>query len=317
MMNVQALINKEVKKANFDSLNSSQYVVWADIVDPTKTELQQIANFVGMDIEELEQLLDEHSRPMVNNLEKYSVIVFSAPLKVKTTKPIVIFISKSTNDLITLREGESRSIDRVNSWDQKRKIVMFEKGPTYILFRLMDEILYTYNIVMEEIDTDLEKIEDEIYSGIPSKERKLMVEMYELKKTLIYFQKGLSANREVIASIEKQYGVFLNKKDLSKFRLLHSDLTRLLELTTTYRDILTTSLEVHLSTISNNLNITMKNLSAWAALILVPSLIAGIYGMNFQYIPNTTWHSGFYIALGIMVLSVVFLYIYFKQKDWI
>lgn len=316
MIKVQILSGKEVRDGSFEDLKS-QNVVWADIADPTKQELEQLASFVGLEINEIEEFLDEHSRPMVTNLEKYSVIVFSAPLKDESTKPLVVFISKSTNDLITLREGESRSIDRVNSWDMKRRVTMFEKGPTYILFRLMDEILSTYNMVIEDIDKSLEGIEDHIYGEKHSKDKKLMVEMYELKKTLIYFQKGLSANREVIASIEKEYGEFLNKKDLSKFRLLYSDLTRLLELTSTYRDILTTSLEVHLSTISNNLNVTMKQLSAWAALILVPSLIAGIYGMNFQYIPKASWPNGFYVALGIMALSVTILYIYFKKKDWI
>ena len=194
---------------------------------------------------------------------------------------------------------------------------MFEKGPTYILFRLMDEILATYNMVIEDIDEKLGVIEDIIYSEENHKEKKLMVEMYNLKKVLIYFQKGLSANREVIASIEKEYGEFLNKKDLSKFRLLYSEMTRLIEITSTYREILTTLLEVHLSTISNSINVTMKKLTAWAALILVPSLIASIYGMNFNYVPKASLRYGFYLALGLMLVSMLILYAYFRRQDWI
>lgn len=316
MIKVHILIGKEVKDGIFEDLKS-QNVAWADIIDPTKHELEEIGNLVGLEVSDIESFLDENARPMINNLEKYSVIVISTPLKEESTKPLVIFISKTTNDFITLREGESRTITRINSWEMKRKVAMFEKGPTYILFRLMDEILFTYNTVIEDIDEKLEQIEDGIYGEKSFKEKKLMVDMYELKKILIYFQKGLSGNREVIASIEKEYGEFLNKKDLSKFRLLYSDITRMIELTSTYRDILTTSLEVHLSTISNNLNITMKQLSAWGALILVPSLIAGIYGMNFQYIPKASLKYGFYMALGIMVISVLALYLYFRQKDWV
>src|SRR3989344_1262064 len=316
MIKVHILSGKEIKEGNFQDLKS-QSVSWADIVDPTKNELELVGELVGLEVSDIESFLDENARPVINNLEKYSLIVFSTPLKEESTKPLVIFISKTTNDFITIREGESRSISRMNSWDVKRKVAMFEKGPTYILFRLFDEILNTYNTIIEDIDEKLEKIEDGIYGEKKFKEKKLMVEMYELKKILIYFQKGLSANREVIASIEKEYGEFLNKKDLSKFRLLYSDLTRLIELTSTYRDILTTSLEVHLSTISNNLNVTMKQLSAWAALILVPSLIAGIYGMNFEYIPKASMKYGFFIALGIMAASMIVLYFYFKRKDWI
>ena len=316
MIKIEVLSEKKINEGNFNDLESDN-VAWADVVNPTKDELKLVGNLVGLGASDIESLLDENARPMINNLEKYSVIVFSTPLKEESVKPLLIFISKSTNDLITIREGESRSINRINSWKMERKVAIFQKGPTYILFRLMDEILTTYNTIIEDIDEKLGKIEDMIYSEENHKEKRLMVEMYNLKKALIYFQKGLSANREVIASIEKEYGEFLNKKDLSKFRLLYSEITRLIEITSTYREILTTLLEVHLSTISNNLNITMKKLTAWAALILVPSLIASIYGMNFNYIPKASLRYGFYIALGLMLFSVIVLYSYFKLKDWV
>jgi len=316
MIKIEVLSDKTISEGNIHDLESDN-VAWADIVNPTKDELKIIGKLVGLESSAIESLLEENSRPMINNLEKYSVIVFSTPLKEESVKPLVIFISKSTNDFITVRYGESRSINRINSWDVKRKIVMFEKGPTYILFRLMDEILATYNMVIEDIDEKLGVIEDIIYSEENHKEKKLMVEMYNLKKVLIYFQKGLSANREVIASIEKEYGEFLNKKDLSKFRLLYSEMTRLIEITSTYREILTTLLEVHLSTISNSINVTMKKLTAWAALILVPSLIASIYGMNFNYVPKASLRYGFYLALGLMLVSMLILYAYFRRQDWI
>ena len=111
--------------------------------------------------------------------------------------------------------------------------------------------------------------------------------------------------------------MFLDRKDLSKFRLLHSDFTQLVELTVTYRDILTTTIEVYLSVVSNNLNITVKKLTAWGAIILLPSIVSGIYGMNFKYLPEAEWRYGYLFALAIMLAMVLVSYIYFKRKEWL
>ena len=104
---------------------------------------------------------------------------------------------------------------------------------------------------------------------------------------------------------------------MPRFRLLASDLTQLIELVSTERDILTTTMEVHLSTVSNALNETMKKVTSWGALILVPSMIAGIYGMNFKHLPWTEQVWGFPLLLFIMAVLMVMLLRFFRKKDWI
>ena len=115
MIKIEVLSDKTISEGNIHDLESDN-VAWADIVNPTKDELKIIGKLVGLESSAIESLLEENSRPMINNLEKYSVIVFSTPLKEESVKPLVIFISKSTNDFITVRYGESRSINRINSW---------------------------------------------------------------------------------------------------------------------------------------------------------------------------------------------------------
>ena len=138
-----------------------------------------------------------------------------------------------------------------------------------------------------------------------------------IKKVLIYFHRSLIANREVIAGIEKEYLNEIKKKELKRFRELYNDVIQLIDMSETYREILTGSLDMYLSTISNNMNLSMKRLTVYATFILLPTLISGLYGMNFRYMPELYWPWGYWYALGLMALSVILLFIFFKKKKWI
>ncbi|MFA5888010.1 MAG: magnesium transporter CorA family protein [Candidatus Nanoarchaeia archaeon] len=300
---------EEIKRKN---------VVWLDFSEPSKNEIKQVSEITGMSEPEIVELLQPQTRPLLTNIDKYSVIILQSPLHDgdDVTKPVLVFISKKSNDLITMHMHEMGSIKRMLAWEERRKVRIFEKGTTYILYSLIDEIAASYSSIMNNIDDNIEKLEAGIYE--PSNEEKHMMQhAFEVKKRLIYFYKALTANREVVSAIEKEYGMFLDKKDLSKFRLLHSDFTQLVELTVTYRDILTTTIEVYLSVVSNNLNITVKKLTAWGAIILIPTIVSGIYGMNFKHIPEVSWLYGYPFALSMMLASVIIAFIYFKRKEWL
>ena len=121
------------------------------------------------------------------------------------TKPVLVFISKKSNDLITMHMHEMGSIKRMLAWEERRKVRIFEKGTTYILYSLIDEIAASYSSIMNNIDDNIEKLEAGIYE--PSNEEKHMMQhAFEVKKRLIYFYKALTANREVVSAIEKEYG---------------------------------------------------------------------------------------------------------------
>lgn len=316
MVTVQILDKKRIldgKVADIKKMN----VVWADFLSPSIEDIRAVSEIVGMKEEEIIDLLNEHTRPVLTNVEKYSVVIIQTPSEKEdsVTMPLLAFISKKSNDLITLHRHEMNAVHRVLDWTEKRKVSMFEKGTTFILYRVIDEISSSYSTILDLIDDKIDILEEGIYGRDGHKN--LMKEAFGVKKKLIYFYKALTANRDVVSSIEKEYGMFLNKKDLSKFRLLYSDFAQLIDLTVTYRDILTTTIEVYLSMVSNSLNVTMKKLTAWGAIILLPTIISGIYGMNFKYLPEIGWKYGYLFALSIMATIVLSAYIYFKKKEWI
>ncbi|MDI6737931.1 MAG: magnesium transporter CorA family protein [Nanoarchaeota archaeon] len=317
MLNVQVLEKDKIIKGKFADMKKKA-IIWADFIEPSAAEIKDVAELVGMDEKEIHELLEPRTRPVLTNIDKYSVIVVQTPAEHEesATMPLLIFITKKSNDLITLHTHKMPSIERMLAWNEKRRVNIFQKGTTFILFRLIDEITSSYSIMLEAVDDNIDLLEEGIYNE--EKEHKdMMRNAFDVKKRLIFFYKALTANRDVVSAIEKEYGMFLNKKDLSKFRLLTSDFTQLIELTVTYRDILSTTIEVYLSVVSNNLNITMKKITAWGAIILLPTIITGLYGMNFKHMPEIPWVYGYPFALGLMLVLVFSAYIYFKRKEWL
>lgn len=306
----------KVKKSDTYLDLKTKKPIWIDCISPSKTELIKLSEKSGIDLEELRESLDEEERPRVIDTKDYSVIIFKAPLvkedEIETT-PISIFILKSKNSVITLRLKEMPAVNKIKQhFLTKNKFL--EKGVVNFVYRLLDEIINAYFVILDRMDEKIDKIEDKLM-GTPKKH--VVEEIFKTKKTLIYFYRGLRANREVLTSIVKEYASQIQKKDIKPFKTLYYDTIQLVDTVGTYRDILTGMLDIYLSSVSNNLNIVMKKITAWGALILVPTLISGIYGMNFTHMPELYWKYGYFFALGLMVVSVTIMLIYFKKEDWL
>ncbi len=317
MANKTFILDKNtVKSGKFTDLKTGQ-PVWSDFEKPTKSEIEQVASLIGIQAQEIKELLRLEQRPLLYNEKNYSVIVTSTPTLVEdhlAVAPVLIFISKSRNDLITLHRHHVSAIDKIYSYTAARSNTVFKEGITHILFILLDEIVDSYFQQIDGLSDIIEEVEDRMFDY--KKSNVIMKKSFMVKKSLILFHKALVANREVVVAIEKQYAQFLDSSKIELFTEINNHITQLIEMVATYRDILTSTIEIHLSSISNNLNITMKRVTSWGALVLVPSLIAGIFGMNFKYIPTLQSPVGFYLALTVMLLSVLLLAWYFKKRDW-
>lgn len=302
-----------VKEGTIQDINSNN-VLWADYLNPSKNELKELSEISGISLDELKEVIDEEERPRVMDLENYSLIIFRAPLFEKneiSTTPVSIFISRYKNNVITLRLKEIRSVEKIKSVMNTK---LFDRGAGFFVYRLLDEILNSFFFVLDEVEENIDKIEDRVFEKA---DRKTIEQIFQIKKTLIYFHKALTANREVITAVEKEYLPHIHRRDIKQFRVLYNDVVQLIDMESTYRDVLTGTLDIYLSSVSNNLNTVMKKLTAMASFVLVPTLIAGVYGMNFKFMPELYWKYGYYAALGLMVFAVSGMYVYFKRKGWI
>lgn len=317
MITILTCKKDKVEKGSLKNICSPKTFTWVDAFEPSKKELGQLSEATGISPDYLSMSTSNEERPKVMDLDgPFSLVIFGAPSFEKdeiTTTPVFIYLSKRRNFAITIRNRDTKSISRLKE-SIEAKSSFFERGSSYFVYRVMDEIINTFFMVLDNIESGIDQIEDLI---LQNKTQGIVEKIFSTKKTLIYFMKSLAANREVIGDIERGFLTEIDKEMAREFRMLYNGIIQLVDMSSTYREVLTGTLEVYVSSISNNLNSVMKTLTVGATFVLVPTLIASIYGMNFKFLPELNWKYGYFFSLGLMALSVITTYIFFKRKKWV
>ena len=321
MLTVHKFQKGGVKAGSLNDLSSTSKC-WTECTNPSKHELKNISEKANISLNDLKEAIDEEERPKVYDLEDYSVIIVRAPWtehnEISTT-PLSIFISKNKNNIITITLKKINSINKIRQLILLKKIDIHVKGISFFTYRILDRVLEEYFSILDILEEKIDVIEDKVV-GKPDKST--IHGIFSVKKTLIFFHRALTANREVISAIEKEYVTNIDKKNIKRFGVLYNDVTQLIDMEGTYRDILTGTLDIYISSVSNNLNQVMKTLTIIASFVLIPTLISGIYGMNFSSaspynMPELYWQYGYFFALGLMLISVIFTYAFFRRKGWL
>ena len=320
----RVLIQKQdkVEQGTLSDIKSSA-TVWADLINPTEEELKELEKYTEIEAHHIKEWMIGKKKPAAIDFQNYSVLIILAPTDerckdckhIVAAEPCVMLISHDLNDFITIHRHNFPAIKDVENYPEKHKSAVFRERATFLLFTLLNEIIEHYYDALDMINETVQKAEELALN--PRPEKSLMRQVLASKKSMIYFHKALLANREVIMMIENEHLGFLEDSMMKEFRILSSSITQLIEINSTYRDILNTATEIHLTVISNGVNTTMKKVTSWGAIILIPSLVASIFGMNFEHFDAFKWQYGLEISFGIMGISVLLLYWFFKRRDWI
>lgn len=267
----------------------------------------------------LNTFLRADSRPHIYSNKKFTAVTLAAPYKHDKSKLIsrtpITLIFKGPRNVLVLHNNKIDAVERIIK-DAKDDSKPFYKPVDFIL-ELLKEMNTDYYRYLEEIEDKIDSLEKSVFRR---HHKKQMLAIFKIKKSLMFLHKALGGNREIITMIEKGNVPQIPKKELIKFRYIYNDIIHLIDLQDTNQFIISDVMEMYLSQVSNNLNVIMKKLTAWASLVLIPTLIASIYGMNFKgqplNMPELTWEYGYFFSLGLMIASVLVLYWYFKKKDW-
>jgi len=220
MLKVYRFQKGGVKAGSLNDLGNS-IKCWADCINPTDKELKNISEKTKIPLAELREVMDEEERPKVFELEDYSVIIIRAPWisndEIKTT-PISIFISKSKFNVITIALKEIDSLKKIRQLVEAKKIDLHDRGLGFFTFRFLDEIFNTYFKILDRLEERIGEIEDLV---VEKHDQITVQDIFKVKKTLIFFHKALTANREVIGAIEKEYVTNIDKKNLKSFRVFY------------------------------------------------------------------------------------------------
>ncbi|ELR69665.1 Magnesium and cobalt transport protein CorA [Fulvivirga imtechensis AK7] len=189
-----------------------------------------------------------------------------------------------------------------------------KKGSDYLFYRLIDTVVDGYYSILEKVGERIEILEDEVYDN-PS--RATLKKIQQLKKELVFLRKSVYPLREALSKVTKGEYSFIKKDTLPFFSDVYDHTIHVIETVETYRDLVTGVMDMYMTSVSNRMNEVMKVLTVIATIFIPLTFIVGVYGMNFEYIPELSWKYGYFGTWGVMLLICIGMLMYFKRKKWL
>jgi len=186
-------------------------------------------------------------------------------------------------------------------------------GPDHLTYHLLDSVVDLYFPLLDEVDGFVDELEARVLEG----DRKVLDEIFHVRRMLAQLRRHLAPAREVMGTLANRPSAYLRPETQVYFRDVYDHVVRELDGVETYRDLLSSAMETHLSVVSNRMNEVIKAISIIGTVVLPPTLIASIYGMNFVNMPLTHHPLGFWFSLALMTVVSVFFVVYLKRKRWL
>ena len=290
---------------------------WIDLEDPTVKEatiLEEPFHFHPLAIEDC---LAEVHHPKLDDYEAYIFLIvhgirFDAPTDTFITRELDIFLGK--NYLLTHHKGPMRSISTLREMCSKNLVSSFPKGVDFLIHQILDLLFEHYFPNLDAIEDKVQLIQVEVFEQ-PTRET--LDRIFELKKDVLQLRRICAPQREIVNRLARAEFKVVTPRAAVYFRDIYDNLYRIVEASFSYQDMAQSLFDAYLSAVSNRLNETMKRLTVIGAVMAALTVITGIYGMNFEFMPELHWRYGYLFAWGIMIAVSLGLYYWFKKKDWI
>ncbi|MEY4742143.1 MAG: hypothetical protein RL672_893 [Actinomycetota bacterium] len=295
---------------------------WIDLVAPTREQLDLLGAELGLNELALEDALNGRQRTKIEHYDSHLFVnAYTARFVARDDKTafselasdeIAIFVT--SNALITVRDDEGFDVRKLLAkWDESAELA--SAGVTFLFWALLDNIVDSYFVVIDNLNEYVEDLEQELFNedNTPTHFQR---ETYRLRKSLVTLRRIAVPMREVLSPIVRTDPAVLNGKLMPYFQDIYDHVMRVADWTDSLRDLVTTLIETNLTIQGNRMNMVMKKVTSWAAIIAVPTAITGFYGQNVPY-PGFNEVSGFWVSTGLIVLGSATLYFIFKKKDWL
>jgi magnesium transporter len=289
--------------------------VWVGLKDPEPAELEEMREEFGLHELAVEDARHGHQRPKI---EEYGNSLFAVlqTIEIKDGEPrhgeVDIFVGP--NYVLSVRLKTERGFADVRARCE-REPHLLKHGAAYVFYALMDTVVDRYFPILDALETELEKIEDQIF--LRNTARFNIEALYDLKRRLMTLKHAVDPLMEAVSKLYGGRVPQICSGMGEYFRDVFDHLQRLHATLEGIRDMQTTAIQVNLGMISLNETEVTKKLAAWAAIIGVPTMIAGIYGMNFKNMPELEWAWGYPVSIAIMVAIDIWLYFQFKKTKWL
>jgi len=290
--------------------------VWADFVSPTEEDLAAIGEELGLHQLAVEDAVHGFQRPKLDHYESHLFLAaYAVSLDPDTgelfTHEIKAFITKSA--LVTVHDADFDMGKVVALWENEKELARYGVG--FLLWGLLDHVVDGHFETVQQLDGQIEQLEDALFDERP-REREVQRRSFELRKSLVLLRRVVLPMREVVNSLLRRDLDVINPKIAPYFQDVYDHVLRATEWTESLRDLISTILETNISIQSNRMNLIMKKVTSWAAIIAVPTAITGFFGQNLLFPGNgTVW--GVALSVVLILGTSVALYLSFKKRDWL
>jgi magnesium transporter len=264
----------------------------------------------------LEDILNTEQRPKMEDLESYIYLNLKMLSYVQNNTDVKVehvSILIGSNFLISFQEDVGDIFDPVR--ERIRKDGRIRKfGPDYLAYALIDGIVDNYFVVMEKLEERVEDLEEEL---VINPTQQSLHKINRLKKDMIFLRKSVWPLREVINSLERSESPLIKETTTIYLRDVYDHTIQVIDTLETFRDMVSGMIDIYLSGLSYKMNEIMKVLTLIATIFIPLTFVVGLYGMNFENMPEIKWEFGYYSVLIVMVIMVVLMLTYFRRKKWI
>jgi magnesium transporter len=291
-------------------------VVWADVSDPTSQDFEDLAEEFGFHHLSIEDCRNEHQRPKVEEYPGYYFLVLyeaqlAGPSDRLELRELNIFLGK--NYLVTVHSRPIRAIETArrlwSEWEDRS-----DQGAGLLAYLLIDAIVDDYLPLLDLVSERMDELEDSIFGEWRAE---VIEEIFGIKKKLLYLRRSITPLRDVFNTLLRREQPIFPRETHVYFQDVFDHLIRVADTIDTLRDMLSSTMDAYLSVSGNRMNKIMKRLTSISTILMSVTLVAGIYGMNFVFIPETRWRYGYVYALLSMVAVGLALYAYLKKVNWI
>jgi magnesium transporter len=290
--------------------------VWIGLYEPSKDELEHIAEQFGLHPLAVEDAVEAHQRPKLeiygdNLLVVLKTLRYDEATSGVATGELMLFLGEAY--VITVRHGEGNPLKEV-----RRRLEgtpgMLRCGTSSVLHAVCDAVVDNYGAITADVARDLEELEDRVFSPDRTNDASAI---YALKREVLEFRHASLPLAEPMQALAERSMAFVHEDMRPFFRDVSDHVYRVNDQVEAFDKLLADILSANLAQVSVRQNEDMRRISAWIAIAAVPTMIAGIYGMNFDNMPELRWHYGYFYVLGLLAAICAGLFVAFKRSGWL
>ena len=290
--------------------------VWIGLHEPSPEEFGSVAREFDLHELAVEDAIKAHQRPKLEVYDDTLFFVLKTASYDDETETVTIgqiMVFAGHGFVITVRHGDPTEL-RTLRRDSERRPELLRSGAGAVLYAVVDRVVDEYAPVLAGVEDDIEEVEEEVFSA---GRRNPTERIYKLQREVLELHRATAPLREPLERLASGALPQIDGDLLNYLRDVYDHVVRADEQVEGFRDMLHGVLQANLAQVSVRQNEDMRRISAWVAIVAVPTMIAGIYGMNFEHMPELGWTFGYPLALGVMLTACVSLYFYFKRSGWL